>query len=85
VSSNNLVVILGAIAASAIILLGGAILLNPGIAQIKIAPSSAGEEAIGIASLFFKSFLIILPFTFFVIAGTGMLLTSFTFRSQGKS
>ena len=56
-------------------LLGAATLaLHPGTANVSVAPASAGEEAIGFFSSLLKGFVMLVPLTFALLAGSGVLV-----------
>ena len=76
-------IFLSCCAASLALFLLGAIALNPKVANISIAPSSAGEEAMGIMSFFIKLPLIFTPIFFFVLTLSGFVVCAVSLFHQG--
>ena len=72
---------------AAVLLFGAGIALNPQLCNVETAESSAGEEAIGLASFFGKAALVVQPVLFGLLAlgGTVAICLSFFNSSAAES
>lgn len=72
---------------AAVMLFGAGIALNPQLCNVEIAESSAGEEAIGLASFFGKASLVVQPALFALLAlgGTAAICVSFFNASAAEN
>jgi len=60
-----------------------ALMLHPDLINIEVGESSAGEEAIGILTLFLKAGLKLVPLFFILLAAAGCLLVILGFTDRG--
>jgi hypothetical protein len=63
----------------------GAVALHPQMANVSIAPGTAGEEAIGLLSFFFKAGLKLVPLSFALLAIAGDLTVLTSFFGDGQT
>lgn len=83
IRSGEFLPFVGAVFVAAMMLLGAGSALNPKLANVRIEESSAGEEAIGLASFFGKVSLALLPLLFAITALAGVLVIVVAFFSSG--
>jgi hypothetical protein len=62
----------------------GAVALHPQIASVSVGQGSAGEEAIGLLSFFFKAWLKLVPVYFFLLATAGALTVLMSLFGGGQ-
>lgn len=70
---------------SVVMALGAGVALNPALSNVHLEESSAGEEAIGLASFFGKASLVLLPLVFAVTALAGVLVIVVAFFATDGS
>jgi len=78
VETSDPSIFVGAVLISAMLILLGAIALNPKVTQTAVGQASAGEEGIGLISFFMKLPVVLLPVGYFILnlAGALFLLSS---------
>lgn len=62
-----------------------AVALHPGVVNVELGAGSAGEEAIGLISFFFKAWLKLVPLFFFLFAVLGCAILVLSFFSRGQT
>lgn len=73
-----------AVFSAAVMLLAAGAALNPKLSNVRLEESSAGEEAIGLASFFGKVSLVLLPLVFAVAALAGVIVIVVAFFSTDR-
>lgn len=79
IRSNEFGSFVGGLLSSIVLLLGAGAALNPQLSNVRLAESSAGEEAIGLASFFGKASLVMLPLVFAALSLTGVIVIVVSF------
>jgi hypothetical protein len=74
----------GGVLAFCVLVLGAGAALHPQLSNIKMEASSAGEEAIGLASFFGKASLVMLPLLFACAALAGTIVIVVAFFSSDR-
>ena len=87
IAAVSIAPLLPGVITAAVLLFAAGIALNPGLCQVEIQESTAGEEAIGIASFFGKASLVVQPLLFglFALGGTLAICASFFSASAANS
>lgn len=75
---------IGGLFSAAVMLLTAGVALNPKLSNVRIEESSAGEEAIGLASFFGKVSLVLLPLVFALAALAGVIVIVVAFFSTDR-
>jgi hypothetical protein len=85
IAAQSLLPLLPAILFTLALTYFGAVALHPQIANVSIAPGTAGEEAIGLLSFFFKATLKLVPLGFVLLALAGDLTVLTSFFGNGQT
>lgn len=85
VKASYPIIFVGAILVTAMLILLGAITLNPKVTQTAVGQASAGEEGIGLISFFMKLPVVLLPVGYFILNLAGVLsLLSSLFENESR-
>jgi hypothetical protein len=74
IRGNDLSALIGGAASAVGLIALSAICLSPGIVNVNVRKSSAGEEAMGLLSFFLKANLLTVPIVYFIFGVLGCLL-----------
>jgi hypothetical protein len=83
ITSRSFVPVISALLSGATLTCLGAVALHPGMVNVTTEQGTAGEEAIGLLSFFFKTSLKLVPLLFVLLSAAGTLTIAVSFFGEG--